>query len=73
MQKDKIDSTDDFSVINEKLKKLLPNGTHGNIDEILTKMEESYSLLGSAGDLVVKTPLSALILRLESNDLNPIT
>jgi hypothetical protein len=53
------------------LKVFFPEGAHSKINQILSEMDIATSTCGSFGNMIVKRPLIELVLRLESNDINP--
>lgn len=57
--------------LNDRLKVFFPEGAHSKINQILSEMDIATSTCGSFGNMIVKRPLIELVLRLESNDINP--
>ncbi len=57
--------------LNDRLKVFFPEGAHSKINQMLSEMDIATSTCGSFGNMIVKRPLIELVLRLESNDINP--
>ena len=65
-------SIENINHLNDRLKVLLPEGDHNAISQILSDLDIAATICDSFGNMIVKRPLIELVLRLESNDINPM-